>query len=62
MSSDPNKHQNELAAKLAANEKESGMLRRVVNVKTELEVLTDVERKRVLQDALRELKSSLIVR
>lgn len=59
MSSDPNKHQNELAAKLTAHQNAKAIEDATIAVLTAIKPFTEDERKLVLDKALEELGSSL---
>jgi hypothetical protein len=62
MSGDPNKHQKELAAKLMAAQHAKAMQDAAMCVRDAIKPFTDVDRKRVLDIALKELGCKLAVR
>jgi hypothetical protein len=55
MSSDPNKHQNDLAVKLTAAGRERDLRQRTDKVKEALQGLPDDDRDQVVDNSLREL-------
>lgn len=61
MTSDPNELEKAEAAKLTAHQRETALRTATVAVTTALRPFTDVDRKRVLDDALTELNSGLAV-
>ena len=61
MSDDPNAHQNAEAAKLTAYQLAKAIEHATDTVKTAIEHFSEDQRKQVLDDVLRQLKSGLVV-